>query len=839
VKPLSHLDAGKATRTSETIAKVDLPIDAVNETHPSLVLELAGGASLGVRDFSVHEALHRLFTVELVCVSPSPDLDFESIVGEAGTFSIKRGLQARVFRGIVKESEQIECEVEGLSTYRIELVPSLWLATQNRTYRVFQETSDPEIALAVLGGWGISPSRRLGEQHRPRKYRVQYAESDFAFASRLLEDAGVTFYFDTDGEGDSALVLHDAPHGNAARASLPFVSQPTHVDRHDFVTDVKVERRVLPGRYTQEDVDYRLPLDFALTASASGGSPVETGLEVRHYNPGSFLFDGQGGDTPVADDRGAFRSDSAEGARQAEKRLQAKRAERLTCSFVTSALDVRPGQVLSVDAHPNGALQDARWLVVDSRMEGSATGDWKHVVMTCQTEEPYRPALATAKPLTRGIESATVVGPAGQEIHTDEFGRVRVHFHWDRSGPKDDGSSCWVPVSQPWGGTSFGAVNVPRIGQEVLVEFLNGDPDRPVVIGRVFTKDNPVPYELPAFKDVQGLRSASTPALPEGSVRSGILDGVMSGGGDGAGEASPQSSPLGGGLPFAMSMIEKLVGTSNYFQAQSPDGSTHQWQGSELTMHDVQGKEKVYLQSQKDFHKVVKNNQTKVVGHAQTETIATDDIRYVTNKESFKVGADRTGMVGGLQRELIQLAAYKESVDAGQQYEATESFTSRTKDHRFETTETFGVQAPKIFITSADLIHFRCTDGSQITLKPDGLLIQGANTHLNPGDAFTARAMQGCALSIAAMLAPGDQKKIDFQTAFDNATKSLNGYTPDYSLNGSVPDNVMHAQSFGEELMGKGYDDDEIADGYQEIIDNGGQLPAGPAPEYVEPPISI
>lgn len=787
---------------------MDLPFDLVAAARPDLVLELAA-ATFDVREFEAREALHRIFEIDLTCLTVDPNVDFEAVVGAEATFRIRYGQGERVFRGLINECEQLECEVDGLSSYRLRLVPAAWLATQNRNYRVFQLRADPDVAVEVLSAWEKELRPALGETHRPRKYRVQYAESDFAFASRLLEDAGVTFFFATDQEGNGEMVFTDGPHEASPRAPLPFVDQPTELDRHDFVTKLVVERKVLPGRYTQEDVDYRLPPTFPLTASAAAGSAVEDRLEVRHYNPGSFLFDGKSnGDTPTADDRGVFRSDPAEGARQAQKRLDAKRSEVMTCGFETSALDVRPGTVLSVDAHPSVAVGD-RWLVTASTLSGSATGAWRHHCRASRTDRPFRPALTTPKPVTRGLESATVVGPSGDEIHADELGRVRVHFHWDRFGPTDEQSSCWVPVSQPWGGTSFGGINVPRIGQEVLVEFLNGDPDRPLVIGRVFTKDNPVPYDLPQFKDVQGIRSESTPKLPLGVVRSGLLGGAPAGGGDGAGEASPRSSPLGGGKPFALDVIDKLVSASRYFTALSPDGSTHQWSGSELMMHDTRGQEKMYLQAQKDFHKVVKNNQISVVGHSKAESIATDDVRYVTNKESFTVADDRTGMVGGLQRELIQEASYKESINAGQHHEAAESFVSRTTDHRFESSETFAISAPRIGIKSHDFIHLRCQD-SQITMKADGVLIQGAITHLNPGDAFAARTLQGYNLAISAMLAPLDQRKADAAKAFADADAA-------YGPNSEYPSEDGRMMTFAEAMAEKGYDPGEAAQAYHDL----------------------
>ncbi len=785
--------------------------------RPDLVLDIGPDVSLDVREFSVIEALSRLFVVELTCVSPDPDLDLESIVGRAGRFAIQRGEsgQSRVFRGVVRTITQAEPEDKGLATYRLVIVPALWLLAQNRTYRIFQDQTDPATALSLVTAHGLSADARLAETYKPRRYRVQYAESDFAFASRLLEDAGVTYYFDTGGSGDGALVLTDKPSAGEPRAPLPFVGQPNDLLRQDFVTQVELRRAVTPGRYTQEDLDYRRPADFAVRASTASGLDVETHLELYHYNPGALLFaaSASGADTPFADDRGPQRTDLVEGGRQTEKRLAAKRGAAKRCHFATSALDVRPGSVVSFLDHPHAELGPGRrFLVVAATLRGTATGAWSHRCEAQPVEAPFRPALVTPRPRANGVESATVVGPAGEEIHTDELGRARVHFHWDREGSFDASASCWIPVNQPWAGRSFGALNIPRIGQEVLVDFLGADPDRPVILGRVFTHQNPVPYDLPRFQDLQGFRSESTPKLPAGVARSGMLGGKTAGGGDGAGTAGPQSSPLGGGMPLSLADIAKALGGSRFFQGGSPDQTTHLWQGSELTMHDTQGAERVYMQAQKDLHKVVKNHHVEVVGHSKSEKIGTDNVRQVENSESFVVGSDRTGLVGGEQREVVQLAAYHQTVEGGHQFEAATSFSSRSTDHTFVTEETFGSQAPMQAFASRDLMKFTCGD-SMLLLKPEGIVIQGAVTHLDPGDAFVAALLQGHSMLSAKLFAEtaavrdAERKRAaEIRDAFDNTT-ALYNHLPEngqYEPNGTAFQTLddLHYQAWRDDLGG-------------------------------------
>jgi len=383
-------------------------------------------------------------------------------------------------------------------TYHLSIVPDLWLATQKRNYKVFQQISELDIVLELLDQhWDIQPELRLDSAaYKKRKYHVQYGESDYAFICRMLEDAGISFYFEQDESAEdpaaweNKLVLDDAPHESAAREPpIPFLDDPGNVSGGPHVTAVRVGQQVRPGRYIMRDVDYRRPASYKLMAEAEGGLEAESKLERFHYRHGAFLYgvDGGGG-TPVADDRGAARTDEEEGKRLAQRRLDAKRGSALLVTFETNAHDLGPGMVMGILDHPHDKVgDDALFLVIDSSLSGSHEGEWSHHCEVRSTLVPYRPPLITPKPRTHGIESATVVGPPGEEIHVDEHGRVRVHFHWDRDSEMNEKSSCWIPVCQPWGGAGYGGSSLPRIGQEVIIDFLGADPDRPVVIGRVHT----------------------------------------------------------------------------------------------------------------------------------------------------------------------------------------------------------------------------------------------------------------------------------------------------------------------------------------------------------------
>lgn len=479
-----------------------------------LEVSIASGDALDVREFVVHQSMSSLFSITLTAVSRNADVDFEGVIGKEATFTLHgRSVDGapRIWAGICSEMHQVRSEEKGLTTYHLRIVPKMWLASQRRNHRIYQGKTELDIAQQLLNEWGIETEKKIEGTYKSRKYRVQYGETDYAFLARMLEEAGISFYFD-EKEKKTVCVLSDAPHRNEARSkAIAFRDEPGSTDK-EHVTSVRVSRQVRPGKMTLRDHDYRRPADFPLGASVASGG-VEEQLESFHYVPGAFIFETQKGTpTPIADDKGMHRADESEGAKLTEKRLHASRADASVASFQTNVIDLRPGTVMSVLDHPHRDLGDGkRLLVLESQISGRVNDDINHECQVRSADQPYAPPLQQTKPRAAGCECATVVGPAGEEIHTDEFGRVRVQFHWDREGNRDDNSSCWIHVSQPWSGSGFGGSNLPRIGQEVIVDFLDGDPDRPVITGRVYTNLQKTPYKLPENKTQSGWKTNSSP----------------------------------------------------------------------------------------------------------------------------------------------------------------------------------------------------------------------------------------------------------------------------------------------------------------------------------------
>jgi type VI secretion system secreted protein VgrG len=344
-------------------------------------------------------------------------------------------------------------------------------------------------------------------------------ETDFDFVSRIVEEAGIAYTFSDDDGERSRLVLSDALHWTAPRreACIDHVQSPTEGAEREFVTRVSIDEHVRPGAVVLRDHDFQRPA-FSLLGDARRAEPAaDRRLERYRYQPGAFLIE-----RDAASAAPSASHDARHGALLAARALDAERAYGCLISLETNAVDLRPGVIFCVEGHPRPELDPRAGglLVTSVSIDGSPDGDWTTRVEAVPAAEPYHPPLRTPKPKVHGVQSAVVVGPPGQEIHTDEHGRVRVQFPWDREGQLNERSSCWLRVSQGWAGAGFGMFALPRVGQEVLVAFLDGDPDQPIVVGRVSNVLNPLPLKLPTRRR-RARGGAHRPPAAAGSTRSG------------------------------------------------------------------------------------------------------------------------------------------------------------------------------------------------------------------------------------------------------------------------------------------------------------------------------
>ncbi|NUO54745.1 MAG: type VI secretion system tip protein VgrG [Polyangiaceae bacterium] len=667
------------------------------------------GDDLDVRSFSIKEVMSRLFRVELTVVSKNLDVDFTGIIGMEATFSLGTVLSSRSWTGVCVEIDQVRVDRDELATYTLAIAPRAYLLTQRKNYRIFQFKSELDIVTQLLDEWAVPYRVQVdGSAHLPRKFRVQYGESDFNFMSRMLEDAGISFFFE-DSDGTTTMVLDDNPQAREmVHPGVPYYDQPGSTSK-SFVTRVTLAQRTRPGRVTIGDLDYRRGSMQQPRLSAAAGLAQESRLEHFEYEPGAFLYQGTfGGNTPTADDRGASRTDEATGNRKTQNRLLGKRQDAKRVSFESDLLDLQPGKILGIANHPHLAVDRGGGLLVTSSvLEGDHDGDWRVHVDSVGVETPLRPEPVTPKPRVKGIESATVVGPSSDEIHTDEYARVRVHFHWDRESKRDDESSCWIPTNQPWAGPGFGGTVIPRIGQEVLVEFLGGDPDRPVVIGRVFTEHQPAPIKLPDGKTLTGLVGRSSPTIVLGGALSPANIYTIQGAGPG-----PQF---------------RAKPPANFAKMHDPRGAAWDRTNNAFLLEDATGENLVFLQAEKDLHVVAKNSWKTVVGNYRGTYIGGNDTLEVRNKQNINVVVDQNLVVTGKQT----ITHEKDRTE----WVGEDLGLIVKKKAAVECKGVINQKAKQAIILEAEEVIILRVGSSSITFSPKDIQIQSPKIDVNPDNA--------------------------------------------------------------------------------------------------------
>lgn len=403
--------------------------------------------------------------------------------------------------GIVADIEEHGAEVGRAIQYRVHLVHPLWALAQNKNYRIFQHLSEFDMARVMLGEWGLDDNVLVDPtQYKKRDFKIQYGESDLDFIHRNLEDLGISYFLEDSDDGEVITFSANPERSEAREESLRYFDEPPRNTRKAWATRLSVIRAVRPAKYTLQDVDYRFPSDrqprltsqFVQKADADlpvahRVSPLERALETYEYNPGAFAVEGQANaDSPVSDRKQVTRTDTKYGTWLTTIRLRSMQASRYRVSFETNAFDLHPGAVTQIEHQTRPELADPV-LVIKTTFSGKDTGEWKMVCTAHPTKIPYVPEMVTPRPRASGVETAVVVGVPGAKIDSQEFGSVLVQFHWDREGTRDDNSSCWVPVSYGLAGPGRGMFSLPRVGEEVLVDFLSGDLDKPMVTGRVYT----------------------------------------------------------------------------------------------------------------------------------------------------------------------------------------------------------------------------------------------------------------------------------------------------------------------------------------------------------------
>ena len=469
-----------------------------------MALKSSVGPKLRFVSMSSQEEVSRLFEHQVVAASADGAISADDLLGKPVAVSLELGDGGtRWFHGIVASCgiEGVEDDKSRLYSYRLTLRPWLWLLTRSSDLRIFQDKSVPDIINILFKEYNGSVVDKLTGTHQPRGYCVQYRETDFNFVSRLMEEEGIYYWF-AHSESKHDLVLADDPGAHAAMPGhdkVPFrVNQQALLDQ-PAIQQWQMRQEIQTGKVVLRDYNFEKPAtDLKTEPATQTRKHGEAAHEVYDY-PGLYTEKAAGGDI-------------------AKLRLEeaASRFGRYTGQGNT--LGLAAGARFTLADHPR-IDQNAAYLVlgtqIDMRQSAYESSDAADSGFLCRFtlqryDEPFRPARITRKPTVAGPQTAVVVGAGDPgDIVPDKYGRVKLQFHWDRVGKKDANSSCWVRVASPWAGNGFGMIALPRLGQEVVVDFLEGDPDQPLITGRVHNAEQMPPYELPANATVSTIKSRS------------------------------------------------------------------------------------------------------------------------------------------------------------------------------------------------------------------------------------------------------------------------------------------------------------------------------------------
>jgi len=562
---------------------------ATQDTRIIAVSTPLGEDVLLLRSMQATERLSGLFEYSLDLLAADHDIKFEDVLGDNFTvrYEIPNG-ETRYFNGFVSDFSHVG-ESGDFAAYRATLHPWLWFLTRTSDCRIFQEMTVPDIVKQVFRDHGFSDfEERLEGTYRQWDYCAQYRETDFNFVSRLLEGEGIYYYF-THENGKHKLILSDAYSAHDAYPGYKeIVLRPPDQSTHEeSVYRWETRKTVMPGLCVLNAFDFEKP-----TANLKVEAPIprkHAMAEFEVYEPGEYVK-------------------PSDGKNYAQVRIEELQADHEVAEGESDSAGVAVGYLMTLAEHPR-ADQNKEYLITTASYQLTASSyisgeqstgekDFSCVFTAMDAKESFRAQRITPKPIIAGPQTAIVVGKSGEELNTDKHGRVKVQFYWDRYGKADEKSSCWMRVAQVWAGKGWGGMQIPRIGQEVIVEFLEGDPDQPIITGRVYNGDNKPPYDLPANATLSGLKS--------------------------------NSSKGGGGF-------------------------------NELRFEDKKGEEQVYLHAEKnidvrvknDRFETINNNRHLIVDKDKFEHVKNDRHETVDNHHIEKIVGDRNLKVEGKEAKAV------------------------------------------------------------------------------------------------------------------------------------------------------------------------------------------
>lgn len=533
-----------------------------------------------------NEQLGRLFHIDLDLLSEDPEIKIQDILGQSVTVRNHRpDGEDRYFNGIVSQFSQAGSH-GNLVVYRATLRPWFWFLTRTADCRIFQNKKVPDIIKEVFRDQGFSDFEdALSGNYREWENCVQYRETDFNFISRLMEQEGIYYYFKHE-DGKHTLVLSDSI---SAHDTVPgyeevpyYPPEESEKRERDHIYDWSLNQIIQPGVYALNDFDFKKPKANLEVKSSIPREHEQAELEIYDY-PGEY-------------------KESSDGDNYVRARIEELQAQYEEVQGQGNVAGLSTGCLFKLTNYPRED-QNREYLIIaanynlgpqeyESEYAAGSGSVFSCDITSIDKQQAYRAPRITPKPVVQGPQTAIVVGKSGEEIWTDKYGRVKVQFHWDRYGEVNENSSCWIRVSHPWAGKNWGAVAIPRMGQEVIVSFLEGDPDQPMITGRVYNDDNMPPYELPANATQSGVKTRSSK------------------------EGTPENF-------------------------------------NELRFEDKKGSEEVYIHAEKDQNNMVENNETTSVGNDRSETVGNDETISIGNNRTEDVGNDETITIGNNRTETV------------------------------------------------------------------------------------------------------------------------------------------------------------------------------------------
>ena len=556
-----------------------------------------------LNSFNAEEGLSQLFTIEAELLREEAEAGFtptvidpKSLLGKGVTITVESTEGTiREFSGMVNRFTQGNRDVR-FSYYNVSIVPHVWLLTQKTQSRIYQQMSVPDILKKIFDGFEVK--WEIEGTFEPRNYCVQYRETDFDFASRLMEEEGI-FYFFEHKDGKHSMVFANTPQSHRdcpSKYQIPFFVKVG--EQEDFVGTINSflnGHNLQTGKVTLWDYNFQLPtnkLENSQTSQFSLGDNQK--LEMYDF-PGGYARKYDGINKSGGDSGGDLQKVYPDREKTVKNWMESLDARVLVSTGRSDVCSLTAGYRFEMKDHPNGELNGLYTLTSVQHRGAQSPGYVSEDVrepytntFTCIPQgagKPvFRPYRNTPKPVVYGGQTAVVVGPQGEEIFTDKYGRVKVQFPWDRDGQVDASSSCWVRVAQTWAGNKWGAMFIPRIGMEVLVHFMEGDPDQPIITGCVYNPEAMPPYTLPDEKTKSTLKSNSTKG--------------------------------GGGF-------------------------------NELRIEDMKGKEQIFVHAEKNVDVRVKNDYLELIKHDRHLIVENDQLEEVKMDKHLKVKGDQNEEVGG------------------------------------------------------------------------------------------------------------------------------------------------------------------------------------------------